>query len=186
MRHTPRHFRSKRPLHPAFVVTVSTLSLSAACGTKTSGPDEAGGGVTAQHPVANPPPTGSFEPERVNPPPVPEIEMSDDPEAFRVRTPEGAIDWSAYTREVNARTNERKMVFRAAQSCYVHGEMTEAPRSWVPPPREEVACPPIMRAPHWTHCQGGRLMANVAGDSCLCAMDGNPPPPPHLQDCPKD
>lgn len=179
----PTHRPSRHRLHPAFVATVSTLSFASACSTKTGVSEPVGDGATAQ-PTGDRPPADPPEPIHANPPGMPAVEVSDDPEAFHVRVPEARIEWSTYPREVNARTEEHKMIYRAREGCFIHGELPEAPRSWVPPPREEVACPPIMRAPHWSHCVGGTLRANEAGDTCLCSRDGNPPPPPHLQDCP--
>lgn len=142
-------------LRPAFLVTAALSSLA---GCKNGASD---------------PPTNAG------------VATSSDRDAFHVRETEGPVAWDAYPNVVNARSEDGKTVYRHDRGCYMHGEFDEPPTSWVPPPIEEVDCPPVMRSAHWSFCVGGTLQANADGSACLCRMDGNPPPPPHLQDCPK-
>jgi hypothetical protein len=181
-RKTPRTVR-RRHLHAAFVVTVSTLTVSAACNSKTGGPINSGGG-SSQLPPQPVPTTTGYVPIHENPPAQLPVQQSQDPAAFGVQTPQGRVNWDDYPKEINPRTAKHKTIYRAADYCYYNGELEERPRSWVPLPQKRVPCPPVMTAPHWSHCRRGSLHANTAGDTCLCAMDGNPPPPAHLQDCP--
>ena len=37
----------------------------------------------------------------------------------------------------------------------------------------------------WEACPGGTVRVTDAGKPCLCAMDGNPPPPDRFMKCPK-
>jgi hypothetical protein len=147
-------------LRPAFLVTAALSSTSMiGCKKGTGATDPSAGGSG-------------------------EVITSTDRDAFHVRETDRAVDWDAYPTAMNARTEEGKEIYRHDQGCYFHGEFDERPTSWVPPPRESVACPPMMRAAAWSFCTGGTLSANPDGSECLCSLDGNPPPPPHLQDCP--
>jgi hypothetical protein len=174
--------QSRSPVRSSFIVTVGALGAAhlAACpkngdGTSTAGTSDPLA-VDAQSSATS---GGSVGEPRVGT----SVETSDDPAASHVRRAEN-VDWQKYPNEVNARGSDGT-IYRATSSCYVHLPFPEPPTSVVPPPTKDVDCPPIMRSAHWSHCLGGTLTANADRSECLCNTMGNPPPPPHLQDCPK-
>lgn len=128
-------------------------------------------------PSAPPSPPPSTSPEAITGEP---LETAVDPAAFHVVPVDRAtIDWEAFVRPMNARTDDLRVVYRAANGCFVlvvDGDQDTAP--------ETVPCPETMRTAHWAHCPGGTMVADATLQRCLCHLDGSPPPPPHLQDCP--
>ena len=74
-------------------------------------------------------------------------------------------------------------IYRGNGSCYVHLPFPEPPSSWQPAPTQAIDCPRAMRSDAWDACIGGMLMLQ-AEDSCVCDVDGNPPPPPATVPCP--
>ena len=89
-----------------------------------------------------------------------------------------------FTETVNPRSAGRT-VYRGGGQCWVHGEFDEPPTSVQPPPRDYLVCPEEMLDDKWEACPGGTVRVTDAGKPCLCAMDGNPPPPDRFMKCPK-
>lgn len=102
--------------------------------------------------------------------------------------PAGQPSWGSAGSELNARHPEHGTVYVGSGDpawCYVHVPFDEPPSSWVPPETERVDCPESMHDGAWLACRGGTLMADEASEHCICAVDGNPPPPPAWAHCPE-
>ncbi len=121
-------------------------------------------------------------------PPVPPAPPDPAPEPATTAPP-GEHDRARFTRVLNPDHPEHGRIYRAADgTCFVHlpPEPSDGPPiSFRPPPRGPVECPAPMTDPSWEVCAGGTLTATEQGDACLCAVMGNPPPPPRPVDCPK-
>ena len=120
----------------------------------------------------------SKEPLHVNPPPQdPVVEPTPAPAP---PTPTVGL------RTLNA-TQGEQTVFRDQSGCYVN--VFKAPPnpalSFQPPDHEKVDCPPTMTDASWDACLGGTVSTTADPATCVCAVLGNPPPPPREIACPK-
>lgn len=88
-------------------------------------------------------------------------------------------------RTLNGSDPEHGQIYRAERYCYVHLPFTERPTSWRPPTKKSVDCPVEMVGFEWTQCLGGMISKDVDNDRCVCAADGNPPPPAKWVHCPE-
>lgn len=149
---------------------VVTMLGALSCGTKTGEPTH---NPPAPEPVLLP------EPE---PQPVPQPELA----------PQGSVA-SDGARELNGRDPQNRLIFKASDgSCYIQlppppPAPDAPPVSFRPMARETVDCPTSMQAAGWENCIGGRVLLPTDGaGECLCAVFGNPPPPPRRVACPKE
>ncbi len=154
---------------PAVVTMLGTLGALGACS-----------GGAKQTPTANPP--------------APEIQVdrAPAPEAAAERVAPGAPeppgDLTRFTRVLNSAHAEHGRVYRSENStCYVRLPFPEGsgpPVSFRPPPTVAVDCPSPMNDPAWDACADGSALSTPEADACLCAVFGNPPPPPRSIVCP--
>ncbi len=163
----------RRSLRPGIIATVSTVSL-AACNRPTPEPKHWNPPAITTHSATAGDPLATSAPP---PPPPP-------PRAVKVRQATGSVDWASYSVALNPHDAEGRVIHRVAASCYVELPFDKPPTSVIPHPTKEVACPKEMLQPEWAACSG-ELRAKADKSECLCAMFGNPPPPPLLMDCPK-
>jgi hypothetical protein len=70
-------------------------------------------------------------------------------------------------------------------TCFVILPFDDPPNSWQPPPTKQIDCPPAMDDPAWDACRGGSMVKNTETSSCMCVVEGNPPPSPWGVACPK-
>jgi hypothetical protein len=129
------------------------------------------------------------EPETtMNPPPAPAPAPAP-PTEPAPPPPEAALDRGRFTKVLNAQHEQHGRVFRKQEAvCYVNlpfPPQEGPPVSFRPPPQQEVACPPSMTDPAWAECAHGTVTSTDDGAECLCAVMGNPPPPPRVVSCPK-
>ncbi len=86
---------------------------------------------------------------------------------------------SRYPRMLNPQDAEGRVILqRNDGSCYVNLPFPEPPSSaGMSPPSRTVECPPVMRQSAFGTCADTVVLANEAGDDCVCEPAGNPPPP---------
>ncbi|MBK8259077.1 MAG: hypothetical protein IPK82_41270 [Polyangiaceae bacterium] len=154
---------------PAFVVTLSAVAASTACGQT----------------YVNPPP-----PRTHNPPGPDDSTPQPDPSASATGTatfatpPTGTT--AAPAKMLNAVDTQNRTIYRGTgSSCFVHLPFPAG--AVVPPgkmpPIQDVTCPTTMADSAWNSCLGGTLYSS-GGDSCTCVRTGNPPPPDQAVACP--
>lgn len=151
-------------------VVVTVLGTLGGCGSKT--------------PTATPEPVISS-----NPPPPEVLEPSPEPVA-PTTAPPGEHDRTRFTTVLNAQHPEHGRIYRGRDGgCYVNLPFPPdegPPVSFRPPPTEAVVCPTSMADAGWLECAHGTVLAAVDDPAaCLCAVMGNPPPPPRPIACPK-
>lgn len=159
-------------MRPASIIAAALVS-SLACGPAAVPPPVPPASAPRSAPSAAP----ASIPEAITGEP---LESTVDPGAFHVVPVDRAtIDWETFIHPMNARTPDGRVIYRGENGCFVlvlDDERDTAPAA--------VSCPETMRTAHWAHCPGGTLVADEGWGRCLCHLDGTPPPPPHLQDCP--
>ena len=146
--------------------------------------------IKAAFDVVDPEPECCYNP----PPPTPDPNPPPEPQQFTVvdegELPSTALpgdpphhrasDWAwDGARALNATHPERGSIYRTTGSCYVHLDWPEDARP-VPgmvPPTATVSCPEPMAEFLWSQCYTGTIYTDAAGETCVCAVSGNPPPP---------
>lgn len=104
-------------------------------------------------------------------------------------TPEGKpvdrVDYRS-AKTLNPSDDEGRTIYARGAQCYVTAPIEgKQQMSWQPPKPMVIDCPPSMDDPAWDWCPSGRIVLISDTSTCVCARDGNPPPPHTAVPCPK-
>lgn len=99
----------------------------------------------------------------------------------------GTFVWDG-ARSLNATHPEHGTIYRNVGACEVHLPWPEDanPYPGMVPPMAVVSCPAPMAEFLWSQCYTGTIYTDAAGETCVCSLMGNPPPPNRFVHCPPE